>query len=436
MPNPDQANSVLVSLAKQSPSLELQTLDVCFLAALHLRADGGALASFQEDQLVDVFEQVCAAIEPSTESVRGRATHAIRRLREQRMLARIDGAGVVRAGEFALTRLATGIVEFFLEQEALTRESLTVLVRTLIASLTEALRAARVAGGTDSWQTGVIAPLRVTIRDLVSGIERRQRGFDLQQEQLQRDIARLLEGDWFGVVDRCQELLERTGATLRDLYQVLLRDSHEVQGVLQDIQDLAVAAGAREAEDAARQVMDQVDRVAAWGTARQRAWSEYYEYVHRYLRDVVRLDPARTLTHRLREQLAGRSGHPFALAIAAEPAMRVLRAVPPRKDPPPVRRLRKERDTALASDSSEDPRAVMEERVRGALADGALGLSSITERLTADLTTSERYLAAGRIAHTVARLAYPKAAIERPWVSVANDLAIEEWSVRPQGGCP
>ena len=44
-------------------------------------------------------------------------------------------AGVVRAGEYALTRLATGIVEFFLEEESLTRESLTLLTETLVRGL-------------------------------------------------------------------------------------------------------------------------------------------------------------------------------------------------------------------------------------------------------------------------------------------------------------
>lgn len=42
-----------------------------------------------------------------TKRRRKRATHAIGRLRDQRMLARVDGAGIVRAGEYALTRLAT-----------------------------------------------------------------------------------------------------------------------------------------------------------------------------------------------------------------------------------------------------------------------------------------------------------------------------------------
>ncbi len=423
-------------MAKQGLALDLSTLDLCFVAALHLKAEGAALASFEQDQLVDVFEQVCAAIEPDSEAVRTRATHAIRRLREQRLLARIDGAGVVRAGEYALTRLATGIVEFFLHEESLTRESLAVLIRSLLGSLNEVRKAASASKGLDAagWRAQVVLPLRVTIGDLVSGIERRQRGFDVQQEQLQRDIAHLLEGDWFGVVERCQTLLEQTGATLSELYQVLLRDTHEVQHVLQDIEELCAAAAMGDAEQAARTLMEQNDRIAAWGSNRQRAWSEYYEYVHRYLRDVVRLDPTRTLTQRLREQLAGKRGRSYALMVAAEPSIRLLRPVSPPKDAPPVRRPRKPRDPAPTHEPAEDPHAKLEGRVREALAEGAPGLAKVTERLTAELAPSEQFVTAGRIAQIVAKLCRPETALERPWVSVSEGLWIEEWKVSGAGG--
>lgn len=40
-------------------NLDLKTVDLCFLAGLYLRADKAALASFEEDVLIDMFEQVC-----------------------------------------------------------------------------------------------------------------------------------------------------------------------------------------------------------------------------------------------------------------------------------------------------------------------------------------------------------------------------------------
>src|SRR5215510_790403 len=133
----------VASLARDQVSLELKTIDLCFLATLYLKADKAALASFEEDVLLDLFEQVCDHVEPGAENPRKRATHAIQRLREQRMLARVDGAGIVRAGDYALTTLAAAVVKYYLADEALSRESLTLLTGTLRAQLAQVLAAAR-----------------------------------------------------------------------------------------------------------------------------------------------------------------------------------------------------------------------------------------------------------------------------------------------------
>ncbi len=79
-PEPSSAPGHILSLlARRNVTLELGTLDVCFIVALALRSERSALASFSEEELVDVFEQVCDAVEPSAE-VRRVATHAIRTL--------------------------------------------------------------------------------------------------------------------------------------------------------------------------------------------------------------------------------------------------------------------------------------------------------------------------------------------------------------------
>jgi len=320
-------NRVIAALARDRVHLDLKTVDLCFLAWLHVRADRAALASFEEDALVDLFEQVCDMVEPGAENPRKRATHAIQRLREQRMLARVDGAGIVRAGEYALTRLAAAVVEDYLTDEALTRESLTLLTGTLRAQLAEILAAARHATTEESWRTTVAGPLRVTVADLVGGIERRQRGLDVQQEQVQAEIADLLTADWFSAIDRCQSLLDATTGTLRELNEVLLRDTHHFVALLQEIQALANATESSDTEATAQRVIEHVDRIAVWGGARQRAWSEYYQNVHRYLRDVVRLDPDRALSQRLRDQLAAWPRRPFHLVSARAPSIRLLRAL-------------------------------------------------------------------------------------------------------------
>ena len=429
----DQAKDpriVLAALARSHPVLELGTLDLCFLAALHLRAEGAALSAFDEERLSEVFEQVCALLEPRAENLRRRATHAIQRLRDQKLLTRVDGAGLLRPGEFALTRLAASIVSSYLEDESLTRENLTQLTRTLRFSLADILSRAGEAQAPGDWQTGVEGPLRVTVTELVSGIERRQRSLDLEQQAFQMQIANLLQSDWFGAVDQCLDLLESTSRTLAELNEILLRDAHELSSVLQDIQEVAVNALAEGAEAAVQRVMEQVDRISAWGAARQRAWSEYYQYVHRYLCDVVRLDPSRALIERLRDQLSQHVARPFALAVAAARAPRLLREIEPFKDDKPkVSRPRAEREQTPVDNDAVDQHAVVEELVQGALARGSTGLCDVTQQVSAETASELQFVTAGRVAQVVARLARTTHDRDRPWVSVHDGLVIEEWAI-------
>lgn len=420
---------VIASLSRDGVSLELKTIDLCFLAGLYLRADKAALASFEEEVLVDLFGQVCDIVEPTAENPRKRATHAIQRLREQRMLARVDGAGVVHAGEYALTRLAAAVVEYFLADEALTRESLTLLTGTLRAQLVAILDAVQKAGDERAWREGVIGPLRVTVGDLVAGIERRQRGLDAQQEEVQSEIAELLVTDWFHAVDRCQALLDTTTVTLRELNEVLLRDTHHLVESLQHIQSLATVAQYFEAEEVAQRVIEHIDRIADWGGARQHAWSEYYRRVHRYLRDVVRLDPDRALSQRLLDQLAAWPLKPFFLLVAQVPSIRLLRSLELKVERPAVARARVDREANPQWVEPEDRIANIEALTKAAVAGGAHTLTAVLEQVLAELPISEHYLAVGRVASVLVNISHVSSAKERRWEVVLDELEVEEWNV-------
>jgi chromosome partition protein MukF len=424
--------TALLALSSRAPKLELSTLDLCFLATLYLRGQGSGHSAFSEDQLFELFELAAGIVERDPTSLRKRATHAIARLRAQRLLSRVDGAGLMRAGEFALSRLGAAIVSFFLEDEVLTSETLTLLTRTLESSLRDVVTRARAAADTTQLEAAVVGPLKVTVHELMEGIERRQRGLDLQQEQFQKEISALLSADWFGAVESCQTLLESTATTLRDLNHVLLSESHRLQALLEDLQELALGHAATAAEEAVRRAADQIDRIAAWSSGRQKSWSDYYQYVHRYLRDVVRLDPSRALTARLRDQLSGKGGKRFTLAVATTPAPLLLREVAVSPDRPPVKRPRAERDTAPEEEASVDPFQVLEESVRARLDAGASSLREVTAQVTSELPVDERFRAAGRVAQIVARLARTHSDRERPWLPVDEAFAIEEWSLPPK----
>jgi len=432
--SPSGEASALLALSSRAPKLELSTLDLCFLATLYLRGQSSGHSAFSEEQLFEHFEQAAQVVERDPSSVRKRATHAIARLRAQRLLSRVDGAGLMRAGEYALSRLGASIVSFFLEEEVLTAETLTLLTRTLESSLRDVLVRAGAATTAAELDDAVVGPLKVTVHELMEGIERRQRGLDLQQEQFQKEISALLSADWFGAVESCQTLLESTAATLRDLNHVLLSESHRLQAQLEDLQELASKTNASSAEEAIRRAADQIDRIAAWSAGRQKSWSDYYQYVHRFLRDVVRLDPSRALTARLRDQLSGKSGKRFTLAVASTPAPLLLRDVAPSPERPPVKRPRAERDTPPSEQAAVDPFAVLEDSVRQKLDAGAASLRDVTAQVTAELPEEERFRAAGRVAQVVARLARTRSERERPWLPVDEAFAIEEWTLPRKGG--
>jgi len=433
MTSPDPSRTI-AALARDKVNLDLKTVDLCFLAGLYLRADKAALAFFEEDMLVDMFEQVCDVVEPGADNPRKRATHAIQRLREQRMLARVDGAGIVRPGEYALTRLAAAVIEYFLADEALTRESLTLLTGTLRAHLAEVLAAAKKVDGEEAWRRNIVGPLRVTVGDLVAGIERRQRGLDAQQEEVQAEIATMLSADWFSAVDRCQGLLDTTASTLRELNEILLRDTNHFVALLQEIQTLAITAEISEASDTVQRVIEHVDRIAAWGGARQRAWSEYYQHVHRYLRDVVRLDPDRALSQRLRDQLAAWPSRRFHLLVADAASIRLLRQLEARVELPMVSRPRADREFAPEWVDAENALADIEAMVVDAVEAGGHTLADVTSRILPALPGSTHYAATGRIADALARLAAVYAERERPWALVRERLEIEDWTVSGRAG--
>jgi chromosome partition protein MukF len=428
----EDVHRTIGSLHRGSARLQLDTTDLCFLVALRARGELATVASFEDSVLVDVFEQVCDLTEPGAPNKRKRATHAIERLREQRLLARVDGAGLVRAGDYAITRLGAAIVDFFAAEEKLTRESLSLLTNILLSQLTEVRAAARQCDSAEDWRTRVIEPLRVTVADLVGGIERRQRGMDAQQEEIQGRIGELLRHDWFGAIEACERLLDETATTLQELNTVLMRDTDLMLTLLQEIEQAAATVDAHDAEAAAHSVAEHVERVSAWGGERQRAWSEYYQYVQRYLRTVVRLDPQRALSQRLRDQIAGWTERPFAYYVAEVPSIRILRELEARVERPPVERPRRSLDEELTMEPPDVEPEALEARVRALLADNPKRLSIVVGALLPGLPVHERFKAVGRIAALVAQDAHVLREIERPWVSVPTGLVLEDWPIEPK----
>ena len=66
-----------------------------------------------------------------------------------------------------MSRLGASIVTFFLEEEVLTTETLTLLTRTLESSLRDVLGRARAATNAAELDEAVVGPLKVTVHELM-----------------------------------------------------------------------------------------------------------------------------------------------------------------------------------------------------------------------------------------------------------------------------
>jgi chromosome partition protein MukF len=146
--------------------------------------------------------------------------------------------------------------------------------------------------------------------------------------------------------------------------------------------------------------------------------------VHRYLRDVVRLDPDRALSQRLRDQLA-HFGHAARshLVVAHAPSIRLLRPLEARGERPPVERPHALREAAPETVSPEDERLALDALVR-ALLGGQGHPGSVSERILPDaaepLDATTR--APGGFVTAVAPPSAKVARVERPWERVWQSL--------------
>ena len=390
-------HQILSGLAASKYVIDLKTRDLCFLAALKLQADRELEYNFSEGELIELFTLVCETLEPGGENLRTRASHTLRRMREQRMLARVDGAGIAERGDYALTRLATSMISSIVENDTLTTESLELLTNQLVARLTEILFAARRAGTEEEWRKEVVVPLReLSFGTAFLGIERRQRGIDSDHEQLRREITDLISAEWHAAIDQCQDLLAQASGMLRELNNILLRGRDKCHIQLNELQSLADEAGQDEAQEAIEQVSQHVERVAAWGKARQSAWSAFYQQTHAFLRDVVRLDPNRALSKRLRDQIAGWPFQPFFLAVARGDPIRLLRPMESKVESPPVTRARTDRTLKIVDVLPDDEELDLDALVAEALQSGASTLAEVTEQILPQYPEADRYLVTGQ----------------------------------------
>jgi chromosome partition protein MukF len=215
---------------------------------------------------------------------------------------------------------------------------------------------------------------------------------------------------------------------------MLIEDTAKLTGVLTEIEQAALAAEQDDALVALRQVSQELERVGAWGQERLEGWSEYFQYVHRYLRGIVRLDPDRGVTLRLRDGLKDWSNAPWFLVVADPLPYLHLREPEPIGSSTPVTGPLTDREPQPAEEDASAPSIEAMALVLAALGQGSVRLVDLLRSALPGATDRERYALAGRIAHALGSQGVVRYPRDEAWHSVLGDMEAQDWQVAPRNG--
>ncbi len=425
--SPHDLGALMARVWSADLALALDRERLAYLSGIHGFLTLGAEPVLTEEQLRDIFSLLNDIAQGETGTLGLRATHAIDALCRQQLLVRADLGGVAAEGEFTLSPLGKTLAEWLGSREGLDREGLEVMLTRIRGDLAE-VRAAALAGGDAAhWRTRVCAPLKLTVAGLIDMIDRRQRGMDLQQQETREQIGRLLEARWFEAIGQCEALLQSTSETLHELNRALMSETEGVANLLNEVHELADAAGQEGALEAVGHVRTQIERVAAWGESRFHAWSAYYRNVHEFIRTIVRVDRDRALRARLRDAVKAHAERPWALCCAAQAPYRHLRETDSRLTARTVTRPRREHDGELTEALART--GLLErlaESLRAELArTGRLDLVDTLRGLLPGHTDEELFLLAGELVVWMLGQGEPLPLAGRDWAAVGSRLELQ-----------
>ena len=237
---PERSLPELVGWVKQEQlELHLGNERLAFLIAISSMARDEQTQELSEAALHDAFSYVSQLYGLMDETLTVRANNAINELVRQRLLSRFTTDPVAGESVYRLTRLAIGIIEFYLDQQQVNSVKLSLLLEQVAGELDKAYNAALHASDEQGWETDVYPRLKYSVEEILSRIDLTQRAMDDQQNQVKADIADLLNQNWTQAIHNCEKLLRETGQTLRELQDTLDAAGHKLQSGLLNIQELA-----------------------------------------------------------------------------------------------------------------------------------------------------------------------------------------------------
>lgn len=314
----------LVSWVKQEGlALNLANDRLAFLIAIAALTRNDASHELTEAALHDAFSYVSQVFGQMDETQTQRANFAINELVRQKLLSRFTADQVEGESLYRLTRLAMGVVDFYIEQKQVSSVKLSLLLEQVAGELSKAYQATQQNDALGHWNEQVYPRLKFSVEEILSRIDLTQRAMDEQQNQVKAEIADLLNQNWTQAIHNCEKLLRETGQTLRELQDTLDAAGHDLQAGLLNIQE---ATQGREEllhiEELTQTLQARLDAIINWGQQCIELWASYDRHVHKFIRTAIDMDKNRAFSQRLRDSIRDFSQHNWQMVVAQE--MRLL----------------------------------------------------------------------------------------------------------------
>lgn len=310
--------------------LQLQPEDLAFLTALRFWKDSESQPEFNEDELHVVHQSVDRmTFDNLPETRQRRCNEAIRRMLDQHLLICLEGSEH-RAHAYLITPLAEQIVDSVTTGLEASKIALNTLFMTVSSHLQEIRDAAENGGNEPYWKLQIEAPLDITVSQLITAIDHRQRQLDREAVDTRKDVVELLKQDWQNAMSRCEHLLTSTQERLQDLQTLLLASCHKLRDLLEGIARYSEEASHFGAVNSVLRLEQHLDRIEHWSTERLDHWESFHHRVHQYLRQFINMDEHKALMERTLDGIRRYQHRPwYLLCSAEEPMMRLREVAPP-----------------------------------------------------------------------------------------------------------
>ncbi|MDP8163403.1 chromosome partition protein MukF [Pasteurella skyensis] len=308
-------------------SLSLSTDRLAFLLAISIYNNEQSLdGEMLESDLVDLFRYVSTSFEQAENTLVQRANNAINDLVRQRFLNRFSSEFTEGLAIYRLTPLAVGVSDYYVRQREFSTLRLSIQLSIVAEEIERASSAAEEDGDERFWRSQVFSPLKYSVAEIFDSIDLSQRVMDENQQQIRERIAQLLSQNWHEAISSCEQLLDETSVSLRELQDTLNAAGDKLQSQLLRIQSCLIGRNDLDFVDhLIMNLQNKLDRIISWGQQSIDLWIGYDRHVHKFIRTAIDMDKNRVFGQRLRKSIQGYFEHPWMLYYAKADSILDLR---------------------------------------------------------------------------------------------------------------